>query len=175
MEWTWEENLLLKYLDEEMIEGQLDKLAALVPERSTNEAKEYNQMIDEDQFEVPTYSSKDNVPIDENKAPLLKNKINKVFHWKEEEHRLFLEGLEKYGKGRWKVISKHIGTKTSTQVASHAQKHFIRINQQSVDSTKKSKRRSKFDTTLWNGDFHPLLYRDYIPPLPNFETQPIVV
>jgi hypothetical protein len=73
------------------------------------------------------------------------------------------------------VISKHICTKTSTQVASHAQKHFIRINQQSVDSTKKSKRRSKFDTTLWNGDFHPLLYRDYIPPLPNFETQPIVV
>jgi heat shock protein HspQ len=86
MEWTWEENLLLKYMDEDMIEGQLDKLSDLVPQRSTNEAKEYNQMIEESQFEVPIYFSKNNALIDENKAPLLKNKINKVFHWKKEEH-----------------------------------------------------------------------------------------
>ncbi|WJX58498.1 hypothetical protein P8452_43946 [Trifolium repens] len=118
---------------------------------------------------VPGWSEvKDSALNDENKDPSLENKIRKVFHWKEEEHRLFLEGLEMYGRGNWKAISKHVGTKTSTQVASHAQKHFIRVrvDQQSGYSTKKSKRRSKFDTTSWNGDFHPLLYRDYIPPSP---------
>ncbi|KAK2430572.1 transcription factor SRM1 [Trifolium repens] len=159
-EWTWdgdkgfEENLLLE---------------------------KHSQMIEEDRFELPTIPdnciSKDDPSNDENKDPPLKNKIRKVFHWKEEEHRLFLEGLEMYGRGNWKAISKHVGTKTSTQVASHAQKHFIRVrvDQQSGYSTKKSKRRSKFDTTSWNGDFHPLLYRDYIPPSPpNVETEPTI-
>jgi len=41
-------------------------------------------------------------------------------------YRLFLEGLEKYGKGRWKDISKElVVTKTPIQIASHAQKYFI--------------------------------------------------
>ncbi|XP_047307254.1 transcription factor DIVARICATA-like [Impatiens glandulifera] len=48
--------------------------------------------------------------------------------WTEEEHRRFLMGLEKYGKGEWRSISRNfVISKTPTQVASHAQKYFIRL------------------------------------------------
>lgn len=41
--------------------------------------------------------------------------------------RLFLMGLNKYGKGDWRSISRYyVVTKTPTQVASHAQKFFRR-------------------------------------------------
>ena len=43
--------------------------------------------------------------------------------------RLFLLGLDKYGKGDWRSISRNfVISRTPTQVASHAQKYFIRLN-----------------------------------------------
>ncbi|GAA0174274.1 hypothetical protein LIER_41690 [Lithospermum erythrorhizon] len=47
--------------------------------------------------------------------------------WTEEEHRRFLQGLLKYGKGDWRNISRNfVISKNPTQVASHAQKYFLR-------------------------------------------------
>jgi SHAQKYF class myb-like DNA-binding protein len=61
--------------------------------------------------------------------------------------RLFLLGLTKYGKGEWRNISHNfVHTRTPTQVASHAQKYFIRLN-----SGGKDKRRSSIhDITTVN-------------------------
>ncbi|KAJ0090963.1 hypothetical protein Patl1_13442 [Pistacia atlantica] len=43
--------------------------------------------------------------------------------WTEAEHRTFLIGLERLGKGDWRGISRNfVTTRTPTQVASHAQK-----------------------------------------------------
>ncbi|XP_078448567.1 duplicated homeodomain-like superfamily protein [Wolffia australiana] len=73
--------------------------------------------------------------------------------WTEEEHRLFLLGLDKYGKGDWRSISRNfVISRTPTQVASHAQKYFIRLN-----SMNKDRRRSSIHdiTTVSNGESPP--------------------
>ncbi|KAL9149438.1 hypothetical protein ABFS82_12G110100 [Erythranthe guttata] len=64
--------------------------------------------------------------------------------WSEEEHRLFLLGLQNVGKGDWRGISRnYVKTRTPTQVASHAQKYFLRRN----NHNRRRRRSSLFDIT----------------------------
>ncbi|KAL5723925.1 hypothetical protein ACHQM5_007258 [Ranunculus cassubicifolius] len=62
--------------------------------------------------------------------------------WTEEEHRMFLLGLQKLGKGDWRGIARnYVISRTPTQVASHAQKYFIR----QTNMSRRKRRSSLFD------------------------------
>ncbi|GLT81681.1 hypothetical protein SLE2022_001170 [Rubroshorea leprosula] len=77
----------------------------------------------------------------------LEHERKKGVPWTEEEHKLFLMGLKKYGKGDWRNISRNfVVTRTPTQVASHAQKYFIR----QLSCGKDKRRASIHDITTVN-------------------------
>ncbi|XP_065035047.1 transcription factor MYBS3-like isoform X1 [Musa acuminata AAA Group] len=62
--------------------------------------------------------------------------------WTEDEHRMFLMGLQKLGKGDWRGIARNfVVSRTPTQVASHAQKYFIRQS----NASRRKRRSSLFD------------------------------
>lgn len=53
-----------------------------------------------------------------------------VSFWNEEEHKRFLEGIERFGVKNFKKIAEHVGTRTRLQIRSHAQKYFMKLKRQ---------------------------------------------
>ncbi|KAF1332779.1 Myb-like dna-binding protein, partial [Globisporangium splendens] len=47
--------------------------------------------------------------------------------WTTEEHNRFLEGLEQFPSGPWKLIAAHVGTRTTRQTMTHAQRYREKI------------------------------------------------
>ncbi|KAJ9147681.1 hypothetical protein P3X46_029814 [Hevea brasiliensis] len=83
------------------------------------------------------YASEDFVP-----GSSLSRERKKGVPWTEEEHRMFLLGLQKLGRGDWRGIARnYVISRTPTQVASHAQKYFIRQS----NVSRRKRRSSLFD------------------------------
>ncbi|CAE5964158.1 unnamed protein product [Arabidopsis arenosa] len=121
---------------------------------SLNNLSEYEQTA-----ETPKIDGEDRDGQDMNKTPAgyasadealpisssnLNRERKRGVPWTEEEHKLFLLGLQRVGKGDWKGISRNfVKTRTSTQVASHAQKYFLRRS----NLNRRRRRSSLFDMT----------------------------
>lgn len=178
-------------------EDRWDKVAELVEGKTAEDVKRHYDVLVEDvdgieagRIPLPKYASlgaaitKRNAPVSHGdkkevaahaggslmpKGPLCKadQERRKGIPWTEEEHRLFLLGLEKFGKGDWRSISRNfVISRTPTQVASHAQKFFIRRN-----SMPREKRRSSIHdiTSFNNGEpSQP----GQVPPVTGYATNP---
>ncbi|CAN1173843.1 Transcription factor DIVARICATA [Linum perenne] len=174
-EWSREENkafesALAIYGDEHDPDRWM-KVASLIPGKTVSDVIKQYRELEEDVCEieagrvpVPGYLSPSSFTLDlfdvgggggreYQKRPMGSTKTSdqgrkKGVPWTEDEHRRFLKGLMKYGKGDWRNISRNfVVTKTPTQVASHAQKYFIR---QQLSGVKDKRRPSIHDITTLN-------------------------
>lgn len=167
-EWSREEdiafeNALAIYPENDV--NRWEKIAADVPGKTLQEIKYHYEvlvydinLIESGFVILPCYklfperSKNPAAGKKESKGSKYDHERRKGIPWTEEEHKLFIEGLHKYGQGNWRGISRnYVVTRTPTQVASHAQKYYLRLK--SMNETKKRRRSSIHDIThVQNGE-----------------------
>ncbi|CAA0814382.1 Duplicated homeodomain-like superfamily protein [Striga hermonthica] len=147
------------------VDDRWRRIAEILPSKSPEEVRAHYEAllydiaeIDSGRVELPCYSDESAaLGWDDRPRPRTSAQISfgsrgrhsdierkKGTPWTEDEHRLFLIGLDRYGKGDWRSISRNVVvTRTPTQVASHAQKYFLRHN----SARKERKRSSIHDIT----------------------------
>ncbi|CAL9059387.1 unnamed protein product [Musa banksii] len=144
--WTQEEN---KRFEDALAKfdgdtpDRWEKVAALIPGKTVPDVLSHYRELVDDVSEIEagrSISSRE-----EERNPLDRRGAQASFFifcmhlWTSIPNLLFLLGLDKCGKGDWRNISRNfVMTRTPTQVASHAQKYFIRLNSGSKDKRRTS-------------------------------------
>ncbi|DBA96012.1 hypothetical protein WJX77_006143 [Trebouxia sp. C0004] len=168
-DWSLDEDKIFERIlaDNWEAKDRLEKAAAKLPKKDLTAVKKRFAFLEEDirsieagSIPMPKYANSQAafyavqqapppmpmpapIPIETSATQKMKSgndaERRKGIPWTEEEHRLFLMGLSKFGKGDWRSISRNfVISRTPTQATSHAQKYFIRLN----SMNKKDKRRS---------------------------------
>ncbi|XP_076941404.1 transcription factor SRM1-like [Bidens hawaiensis] len=131
--------------------NELEEMASMIIPRTVNEVKALYEALVLEARKFKTGSVKlHDYPKDDNYIGVESEGVNsdsgsdqskekkrkKANSWTIDEHEKFLSGLEKYGKGDWRSISRlSVLTRTPNQVASHAQKYFLKQEQESAATT----------------------------------------
>ncbi|KAL1820372.1 hypothetical protein ACET3Z_015241 [Daucus carota] len=123
---------------------------------------EDNKLVDDLQGNVEVLESSNkgskDLANEDGGGPSEKKKMTKrlrarPIQWTQKEHKLFLLGLQKLGKGKWKEMSKfYVQTKTPAQITSHAQKFYKRID----NPTPLDKRKHSINDIRFVEDFSSL-------------------
>ncbi|KAJ0841728.1 putative transcription factor MYB-HB-like family [Helianthus annuus] len=137
--------------------GEWQELANGIPGKTADEVKAYYKAVEHDLLEIeagrvklPNYPDDDDddiggesvVEAGTGQSKSGEKERKKATPWSVEEHKRFLQGLEIYGKGDWRSISRMmVVTRTATQVASHAQKYFLRQASLKEDYNKEENRK----------------------------------
>ena len=69
--------------------------------------------------------------MNENKAKKIKKVTNG--RWNRSEQDRFMKGLEKFGRD-WVKVQKVVRTRTVTQIRSHAQKYFLKMDKRDIEA-----------------------------------------
>ncbi|CAH2036202.1 unnamed protein product [Thlaspi arvense] len=105
---AFENAIAMHCVEEEITEDQWRRMASMVPTKSSEQKRDRRRRGSSSNFSG-------------------------------EQRLLFLLGLDKFGKGDWRSISRNfVISRTPTQVASHAQKYFIRLNSMNRDRRRSS-------------------------------------
>ena len=71
-----------------------------------------------------------NLATKKNNIPQI-NKNYSAGRWKSDEHQRFIDAIIKYG-NNWRQVQKYVGTRSSTQTRSHAQKFFEKLKRSKI-------------------------------------------
>mmetsp|Transcript_34842 Transcript_34842/g.74271 ORF Transcript_34842/g.74271 Transcript_34842/m.74271 type:complete len:172 (+) Transcript_34842:140-655(+) len=74
--------------------------------------------------------------------------------WTDSERRMFLKGLKKFGRGKWKEIATLIPTRSTVQVKTHAQMVMKRVEQGEDVFAEFSSSSSSGQQGISNNDIH---------------------
>ena len=111
---------------QEIIKDKIIKNTSNIGEQILH--NQINSNLDINEEEYNNFLRNNSTPI--KKTKVLNNKNSKYIsgRWTINEHKKFLEAIIKYGND-WKEVQKYIGTRSSSQARSHAQKFFIKLKQ----------------------------------------------
>ncbi|PPD71280.1 hypothetical protein GOBAR_DD31842 [Gossypium barbadense] len=128
--WSWHQDKLferaLVMFSNDESSDRWEKIAAQVPGKSAADVRRHYEDLEHDVLEIESGRVE---------LPSYEGELESA-SWVNE---LFLIGLQKYGKGDWRSISRNaVVSRTPTQVASHAQKYFLRLNSVNEKNKKRS-------------------------------------
>lgn len=114
----------IKALETELAQSQLELMRLRAAMHATTDQQSNGVSHDE-----VVGSSNGSAAMNERQTAEDRKKVSSRY-WTADEHARFLEGLELFGQKDIKSISRHVGTRSATQVRTHAQKYYLRIERE---------------------------------------------